>query len=97
MSDEAMSDVILQSHWKFEALEEMERSKSVGRTVDKNDGRDADVKVMIIKAKAASQQLINVCKSPHFSSNTRIRIPNTVLKHVQLHGEVTGELLSLPR
>ena len=65
-----------------EALEEVESFTYLGSVVNKLGGTDADVKVRIVKARAAFHQLKKVWGSSELPRNTQIRIFNSMVKPV---------------
>lgn len=72
-----------------EALEEVESFTYLGSIVEKLGGKDADVKVWIGEARAAFHQLKKVWESVELLMNTKIRIFNSMVKPVLLHGAET--------
>ncbi|VDO51357.1 unnamed protein product [Schistosoma margrebowiei] len=61
----------------------------LGSIIDEQGGSDADVKARIGKARAAYLQLKNIWNSKQLSTNTIVRIFNTNIKTVLLHGAET--------
>ena len=72
-----------------EALEEVESFTYLGSIVDKQGGTDANVRIRIGKARAAFLQLQKVWASRDLSVSTKIRLFNTNVKSVLLHGVET--------
>ncbi|VDP60077.1 unnamed protein product [Schistosoma curassoni] len=70
-----------------ETLEDVESfTYLVSSTIHEQGGSDADVKVRIGKAMAASLQLNNIWNSKQLSTNIKVRIFNTNVKAVLLYG-----------
>jgi hypothetical protein len=72
-----------------EALEEVESFIYLGSIVDKQGGMDADVNIRVGKARAAFLLLKEVWTSRCLSTNTKIRLFNSNVKLVQMHGAET--------
>ncbi|VDP30435.1 unnamed protein product [Schistosoma margrebowiei] len=66
-------------------LEDVKTFTYLGSIIDEHGGSDADVKARIGKARAAYLQLRNIWNSKQLSTNTKIRIFNTIVKTVLLY------------
>ena len=75
-----------------EGLEEVESFRYLGSIVDTRGGTEADVKTRISKARAAFHILRNVWKSRVIGKTTKIRLFNTNVKSVLLHGAETWQM-----
>ena len=75
-----------------EGFEEVETFRYLGSIVDTRGGTEADVKTRIGKARAAFHILRNVWKSMVIGKTTKIRLFNTNVKSVLLHGAETWRM-----
>ncbi|VDP71301.1 unnamed protein product [Schistosoma mattheei] len=69
-----------------EDLEDVKTIIYLGGIIDEHGGPDEDVKVQIVKARAAYLQLQNIRKPKQLSTNNKVRIFNTNVKTVLLYG-----------
>ncbi|CAH8515125.1 unnamed protein product [Schistosoma haematobium] len=72
-----------------ETLEDVESFTYLGSIIDEQGGSDADVKARIGKARVAFLQLKYIWNSKQLSTNIKVRIFNTNVKAVLLHGAET--------
>ncbi|VDO51759.1 unnamed protein product [Schistosoma margrebowiei] len=72
-----------------ENLEDVESFTNVWCIIDEQRGSDADVKTRMGKAWAAFLQLKNIWNSKQLSTNIKMRIFNTNVSAVLLHGAET--------
>ena len=70
-------------------LEEVQSFTYLGSIINTIGGTDEDVKVRLGKARATFAQLRNVWRSGTLSTNTKIRMFNTLVKPVLLYGSET--------
>ncbi|VDO84189.1 unnamed protein product [Schistosoma curassoni] len=70
-------------------LEDEESFAYLESIIDEQGGPDADVKVRIVKARAAFLHLKNIWNSKQLSTNIKVRIFNTTVKTVLLYGAET--------
>ena len=69
--------------------EEVRAFNYLGSVVDKQGGKDADVRARIGKARAVFVQLKNIWSSKELSLKTKVRLFNTNVKSVVLYGSET--------
>ncbi|VDP57991.1 unnamed protein product [Schistosoma mattheei] len=72
-----------------EDMEDVKTFTYLGSIIDEHGGSHADVKARISKARAVYLQLKNIWNSKKLSTNTKVRIFNTNVKTVLLHGAET--------
>ncbi|VDO91408.1 unnamed protein product [Schistosoma curassoni] len=68
-----------------EDLEDVKTITYLGSIIDEHGGSDADVKARIGKARAAYLQMNDIWNSKQLSTNTKVRIFNTIVNTVLLY------------
>ncbi|VDP51791.1 unnamed protein product [Schistosoma margrebowiei] len=70
-------------------LEDVKTFTYLGDIIDEHGGSDVYVKARIVKARATCLQIKNIWNSKQLSTNTKVRIFNTIIRTVLLYGAET--------